>query len=501
VTVISYDVVVPTIGRPSLGPMLRALAAGGGPWPEEVFVVDDRPTTGVELEIPMGVVPTPVTVLRSMGHGPAAARNIGWRAGKASWTVFLDDDVLPRPGWRADLAGDLGRLDPIDAGSQGRIVVPRPAGRAPTDWERNVAGLERARWVTADMAYRRTALELVGGFDERFPRAYREDADLALRVREAGFRLYVGERTVEHPVRPAPWWLSVRAQAGNADDMLMRRVHGRQWRSLAEAGRGSARQHLRTTAAGTVAVAALLSGRRRRRLVAAVAGVTWLAGATSFCLRRILPGPRTAGEIATMAATSLAIPPVATWQLMRGWLRARRLVPRRRPAAVLFDRDGTLIEDVPYNGDPELVVPVPGAREALDRLRVARIRTAVVSNQSGVARGLITEQQVRDVNRRTEQLLGPLGPWLICYHASADDCGCRKPRPGLIEQAAAALDVTPEDCAVIGDIGADVDSATAAGAVAILVPNNATRRAEIDAAAIVAGDLSEALDILIGPRR
>ena len=68
----------------------------------------------------------------------------------------------------------------------------------------------------------------------------------------------------------------------------------------------------------------------------------------------------------------------------------------------------------------------------------------MVSNQSGVARGLITEQQVRQVNARTEQLLGPLGPWLICYHASGDGCGCRKPLPGLIEQAAAALEVAAD---------------------------------------------------------
>ena len=60
-------------------------------------------------------------------------------------------------------------------------MVPLPTDRRPTDWERNTAGLAGASWITADMAYRRTALEAVNGFDERFPRAYREDADLALR--------------------------------------------------------------------------------------------------------------------------------------------------------------------------------------------------------------------------------------------------------------------------------------------------------------------------------
>jgi histidinol phosphatase-like enzyme len=84
--------------------------------------------------------------------------------------------------------------------------------------------------------------------------------------------------------------------------------------------------------------------------------------------------------------------------------------PHQLPAAVLFDRDGTLVRDVPYNGDPSRVEPMPGARAALDRLRAAGVRTAVVSNQSGVARGLLTRDQVDAVNARVEEVLGPLGP-------------------------------------------------------------------------------------------
>ena len=77
-------------------------------------------------------------------------------------------------------------------GSQANLVVPLPTDRRPTDWERNTAGLQYAAWITADMAYRRVALESVHGFDERFPRAFREDADLAVRVRAAGWRLTRG---------------------------------------------------------------------------------------------------------------------------------------------------------------------------------------------------------------------------------------------------------------------------------------------------------------------
>jgi len=204
-----------------------------------------------------------------------------------------------------------------------------------------------------------------------------------------------------------------------------------------------------------------------------------------------------------MAATSLAMPFVAVAWRAAGTVtapaRARR--PRRRhrpPAAVLLDRDGTLVADVPYNGDPARVRPMPGARRALDRLRAASVALGVVSNQSGIARGLLTPAQVDAVNARVEALLGPLGPWAVCPHGPDDGCACRKPAPGLVLRAAAALGVDPAACVVIGDIGADVGAARAAGARAILVPTPATRREEVLAAPELAPDIAAAVDLLLG---
>ncbi|WP_454195681.1 D-glycero-alpha-D-manno-heptose-1,7-bisphosphate 7-phosphatase [Nocardia sp. Marseille-Q1738] len=186
------------------------------------------------------------------------------------------------------------------------------------------------------------------------------------------------------------------------------------------------------------------------------------------------------------------------------------LVPRLAqvpapPAAVLFDRDDTLIVDVPYLADPGLVRLVPGAREQLRRLRGAGIRTGVVSNQSGVASGLITPAQLAAVNARVEALLGPFDTWQICVHASADSCGCRKPEPGLILAAAQTLAIEPARCVVIGDIGSDIEAALAAGAGAILVPTPRTRPAEIAHAermAAVAPDLTAAVTLaLTGVRK
>jgi len=446
-----------------------------------------------------------VEALATGGRGPAAARNAGWRAARAPWVAFLDDDVVPPPDWRDRLQADLRAVGPAVAASQGRVRVPRPPGRRPTDWERNVAALEQARWATADMAFRRTALEAVGGFDERFPRAYREDADLALRLREAGFELVAGEREVRHPVAPADRWVSVRKQAGNADDALMAALHGRGWRERAEAPGGRLALHVATTALGAGAVAA--TALRRPRSAVAL-GTAWLGATAQFAIARIAPGPRTRDEVVTMLATSALIPPVATAQRLAGEVRARRIAgdPERTPRgagppeAVLLDRDGTLVVDVPYNGDPEQVRAMPGARHALDRLRAAGVRLAVVSNQSGIARGIVSEDEVAAVNRRVEELLGPLGPWCMCPHGPDDGCDCRKPAPGLVLEAAARLGVAPERCAVVGDIGADVEAARAVGARGVLVPTPRTRREEVAAAPERARDLDEAVDLLLGRR-
>ncbi|MCM3926350.1 HAD-IIIA family hydrolase, partial [Frankia sp. AiPs1] len=106
-------------------------------------------------------------------------------------------------------------------------------------------------------------------------------------------------------------------------------------------------------------------------------------------------------------------------------MQARKLPVQVR--AVLFDRDGTLCLDVPYNGDPDRVKPVATARVALRRLRAAGVPTAVVSNQSGIGRGLVTGHRVDAVNRRLDELLGGLGPVLVCPHAPDAGCACRKP--------------------------------------------------------------------------
>jgi D-glycero-D-manno-heptose 1,7-bisphosphate phosphatase len=136
---------------------------------------------------------------------------------------------------------------------------------------------------------------------------------------------------------------------------------------------------------------------------------------------------------------------------------------------VLVDRDETIIVDVPYNGDPALVVPLAGAKAALDRLRAAGLKVGVLTNQSGVGRGIITQNQLRAVNARVEELLGPFDGWFVCVHAPGQDCDCRKPKPKLVFDAAHAWGIEPSQIVVVGDKESDVEAAHNAGARAIKV--------------------------------
>ncbi|REF01076.1 HAD-IIIA family hydrolase [Thermomonospora umbrina] len=491
---IEYSVVVPTLGRPCLRACLEALATAEGPPPERVVLVDDRPLGSPPLDPPDDLAKI-TDVVASGGVGPAAARNLGWRCTHTPWVAFLDDDVRVARRWRTRLVEDLAEQPPDVAGVQGRIDVPLPPGRRPTDWERGTAGLARARWITADMAFRRAALAESGGFDERFPRAFREDADLALRLEGDGWSLARGVRRTAHPVRPASPWVSVRQQAGNADDALMRALHGPGWHARAGEAPGRRARHLAITAAGLAAGGLSLVGRRG---LAALAGAGALAGVAEFAAARIAPGPRTARELAAMTATSLMIPPVAALWWLRGLYAAREARPWPGPAkAVLFDRDGTLVRDVPYNGDPTRVEPMPGALRAVALARARGLSVGVVSNQSGIGRGLLTRDEVDAVNRRVDELLGPFDTWQVCPHRDDDGCRCRKPAPGMVEQAAAELWLAPHECVVIGDIGADVGAARAAGARSVLVPTRETRPEET-VGARVAGDLETAVRYATG---
>ncbi|HEX7549047.1 MAG TPA: HAD-IIIA family hydrolase, partial [Candidatus Methylomirabilis sp.] len=140
--------------------------------------------------------------------------------------------------------------------------------------------------------------------------------------------------------------------------------------------------------------------------------------------------------------------------------------PALDPRTAFLDRDGTIIEDLGYLGDPERIHFIPGAIEAMRALRGAGYRLVLVTNQAGVARGLITEGDVRRVNDRLRQLLAEAGVVLdaiyYCpHHAEIGPpeyrlaCDCRKPGPGMVERARQDLGVNPARSVIIGDHDSD----------------------------------------------
>lgn len=150
--------------------------------------------------------------------------------------------------------------------------------------------------------------------------------------------------------------------------------------------------------------------------------------------------------------------------------------------AVFLDKDGTIIENVPYNVDPEKIRLSPGAAEGLARLQRAGYLLFVVSNQAGVARGYFPESSLQAVEERLRALLSAVGVSLAgftyCPHhpegsveGFALACDCRKPAPGMILRLAAEHGIDPADSWMVGDILDDVQAGRAAGCRTILVDN------------------------------
>ena len=340
--------------------------------------------------------------MRSGGGGPARARNIGWRHARrrgsaSSTTTWCRPGLVRGPARRPDRGRAGRRRQPGPA-----CGCRCPSDRRPTDWERSTAGLRGRTWITADISYRRAALAAVGGFDERFPRAFREDADLGLRVTAAPAGSYVGPPPGAAP-GAARGRLGERAPAGRQRRRLpdASGCTGRDWRARAAARHGPPRRH-----------AAHRGGRRPRglrwcpghRRVAGAAGLAWAAAGTAeFAWARIAPGPATAPRSDGCSLTSAAIPVAATWHSPCG-VGCATGAPRPGaglPDLVLFDRDGTLVHDVPYNGDPALVDPVAdGAAQSLDRLRGPASASAWSATSPASARGRITAEQVDGGQRR-----------------------------------------------------------------------------------------------------
>lgn len=170
---------------------------------------------------------------------------------------------------------------------------------------------------------------------------------------------------------------------------------------------------------------------------------------------------------------------------------------------VLIDRDGTLNVEKNYLSDPDQLELYPGAGAALKRLQDAGFGIAVVTNQSGIARGYFDLDRLGQVHDRLRALLAAEGVTLdgiyLCPHGPDDDCRCRKPLPGMIEQAVAEHGFDPARAVMIGDKDADVELGKGVGAATILVRTGYGAKTETKGcrADHVVDDLPAAVEVIL----
>jgi D-glycero-D-manno-heptose 1,7-bisphosphate phosphatase len=178
------------------------------------------------------------------------------------------------------------------------------------------------------------------------------------------------------------------------------------------------------------------------------------------------------------------------------------------PDAVFLDRDGTIIEDVDFIRSPDQVRMIPGAPEAIRRINTAGSLVIVVTNQSGIARGISTVEDYESVRARYEALLKKSGAridasYYCPHHPSVDGpCECRKPGTLLFERAMRDFSLLPSKVAYVGDRWRDVAAAKKLGGIGIIVPSAMTteddRRQAREDGVRFAATLDAAMDKLFG---
>lgn len=319
---IDVSVVVPTFNRPDL--LDRCLAAlvvqSVDPVSYEIIIADDAASERTRRQVEgwqrryseAGPAIHYLPVRNS--QGPAGARNAGWRRAQGQVIAFTDDDCIPDRGW---LAAGREAIREGATGVSGRIIVPLPED--PTDYERNAAGLATSEFVTANCFYVRTALEEIGGFDERFTMAWREDSDVWLTFMGRGDRLVAAEDAVViHPLRPAAWGVSLGQQRKSQFNALLYKKHPELYRQRVQPGP----PHNYYVIVGSL-FALVLGVLFRRPLVAITSIVIWVRLTGQLIARRLHGTSKRPTHVTEMVVTSAVIPPLSVFWRLRGAIAYR----------------------------------------------------------------------------------------------------------------------------------------------------------------------------------
>lgn len=324
---IGISVVVPTYQRPALlKRCLYALTLQDYPGvPFEIIVVSDGPDQSTAAMMERWVKNTEclthyITTPRKLG--PAAARNAGWRTARGELVAFTDDDCIPSVTWLREFWEAYQSAGHSVVSFSGKTVVPVPI--PPTDYELNISQLAQAEFITANCACTKSALEKVGGFDERFSMAWREDSDLLFKFIADDIPVVrVLSAIVRHPVRRVPWGISIREERKNMFNALLFKKFPRLYRERIQ----SSPSWLYYAIAGSLgmAVCGLAIG---HGVTTWVGIVGWGTLTGYFTWRRLRPTTRTLSHVVEMLYTSSVIPLLSLyWNLYGAWKFRALLIP------------------------------------------------------------------------------------------------------------------------------------------------------------------------------
>ena len=318
----AVSVVVPTCGRMDLlDRCLDALTRQSLPGSSfEIIVVDDEPNHNT-LHLVAGWRartlergPRLIYLPNSNQHGPAAARNLGWRSAQAPVVAFTDEDTVPSPAWLAQGMAAFG--EDVDV-LCGRLDAPLPA--RPTEAQRAARRAASETFCVANCFCRKKLLESIDGFDERFEQASHCDADLHFRLLAMGARIVrAPEALVVQPVLPAPWGASLLRTRAAIFDALLYKKHPQLYRERIAAT--PPWDHYLAVAALLVTLAGLLAG---SGTVALLAGILWLGLTARLCRQRLRGTAHTFSHVADVVVTSALIPPLAVFWRLAGAIRYR----------------------------------------------------------------------------------------------------------------------------------------------------------------------------------
>jgi glycosyltransferase involved in cell wall biosynthesis len=245
-------------------------------------------------------------------RGPAAARNVGWKQAKGKMILFTDDDCVPLFYWIESFVRAWQYHNKTEIAFSGKIKVPLPPD--PTDYEKNTAVLEQASFVTANCACTKAALEKVEGLDEDFTMAWREDSALEFDLVENNIPIVkVDGAIVVHPVRDAPWGISIKEQKKSMFNPLLYKKHPTLYQQ---------RIHKRPPwcyygiifFCFTTLTAALL----HREVLMRISLIAWITLIAWFTAKRLEGASLTFRHVAEMIVTSFVIPFLSVYWTVYG---------------------------------------------------------------------------------------------------------------------------------------------------------------------------------------